>query len=432
MVKKKSSKWLKRGSVMALVLFAVVLLLFSGVGVLSLGQTSRIFSIRTANEIAARTAADAGLTRTLLRMNNKLEDGWDGHLPWDYRMELPGSDTNFTVFTFKASHIYSDIMSYEEPGLIDYVKSATPEYSDYVIMSIGRCGTARQVIYGTVRLQGRGDTGVLVRDAIILKNDTLVDARDSRDPTNLDPDIFLEIGTISTDVDAIVLNNGVTIDGNVVVGVGGVVDTVIKDLGADTGLRYPMIEEPEFPLVYPPALFDRGAISAKGETITIGPAQSGRYDSIRLKNSSEPTVLIIEGGDVVMHITGDIDMGEGCEIRIAKGSSLEIYVDGDIKAGNSMGFNNLGTPPDLKLWGNWRGKDVKQDWELKAKSEYFGQLYAPNADVIVKADGHLYGAFTAESFEMKSGGNLYYDGALQEVEPDDQAVRFVLKRWYEQ
>jgi hypothetical protein len=238
----------------------------------------------------------------------------------------------------------------------------------------------------------------------------------------------IEIGTASTLAGKIVLNNGVVVDGSVLVGVGGNPDVVIKDLGAETGIRCSLPEEPYFPSVTAPSLPKEGAITAHGQTIRISPADSGKYKGITLKRAVAPAILEITGGEVVLHVTGDINMGEGCEIKISKGSSLSLYVDGDILASEDSGFNNEGVPADFELWGT--AKD-EQRFQLNAKSEYFGQLYAPNATVTVAAKGDLYGAFTAEKFEMKAGGNLFYDGALRDVDHDDEGVRFVLERWYE-
>jgi len=400
--KKKFPKLTKRGSIMALVLFAIVLLLLSGVGVLSIGQTARIFSIRTSAEIAAFSAADTGITKAVWAINTKLQTGgtWDKH----YLEE------------------------------VDFVRSASWKEGDYVIRSFGACGAARKVIYAIVGLEGPCDTGVLVRDSITLKAGTLVDGRDSSDPTNLDVEV--EIGTLSTDPDKVILNNGVTVDGNILVGIGGDPSTVIKDLGAETGIHYPMTEQPDLPYIYPPAgLTDwREAIEAKGDTVSFTAANSGIYTGIDLTQLGidKPGILEITSGDVVLHITGDINMGVRCEIIIQDGATLNLYVDGDIGAGTESGFKNYGTPPSLKIWGNWRGGvEVEQDWQLNAKSTCFGQIYAPAADVTINNSGDLFGAFTANSFLMMNDGNLFYDGALRDVNADDEGVRFVLKRWYE-
>jgi len=49
----------KRGSAIPLAVVAVLILLAMGTGLLSLGMHSRIYSIRTTSDIAARSAADA-------------------------------------------------------------------------------------------------------------------------------------------------------------------------------------------------------------------------------------------------------------------------------------------------------------------------------------------------------------------------------------
>ncbi len=68
----------KRGSAITLAVVVVLILLAMGTGLLRLGLNSRIFSIRTASDIAARSAADAGLTKALFEMNEKLKvDTWD-------------------------------------------------------------------------------------------------------------------------------------------------------------------------------------------------------------------------------------------------------------------------------------------------------------------------------------------------------------------
>ena len=65
----KKMDLLRRGSALALVLSLITILLAVGTGLLSLGLHSQLFSIRTGDEIAARSAADAALTQALFRMN---------------------------------------------------------------------------------------------------------------------------------------------------------------------------------------------------------------------------------------------------------------------------------------------------------------------------------------------------------------------------
>ncbi len=463
MVRNKLSRSNKPGSVMALVLFAIILLLLSGVGVLSLGQNTRIFSIRTAAEIVARSGADDGITKALWKLNFDLDNHvFDASvLPSESDTVLPNCNgATYSYVIVKALDYYSGTTLGGDQDLIDFVSSAyatkAPGNYDYVVRSIGRYNGAEKVIYATLRLRGAGDECVIVRDALTLKAGTYVDGRDSRDPDNLNPDVLTEIGTTSTDAAKVTLSNGVTVDGNILVGVDGVPETVIKDLGAVvTGDKYPMIEEPEFPYIDPPAdLPDHRPkeieIGNKDDpNLYIDESWNGIYSMIDLDTGAvgqeRPENLIIKtGNDVVLYLTNtgtgvskaSISLGRNCGIIIENGATLNLYVAGNILSDTGSGFNNLGTPPSLKLWGSWTETTPTtgscQNWQLNAKSAYFGQVYAPAASVQVNNSGDLYGAFTAYNFTMMNGANLYYDGALRDVDPyEDPVARFVLKRWYE-
>src|SRR4030042_1014668 len=66
------------GFAIAMVLCAILLLFVIGVGLLGIGMHRRVFAVQTCSGIAARSAADAGLTKALLEMNEKLQIK-----PWD-------------------------------------------------------------------------------------------------------------------------------------------------------------------------------------------------------------------------------------------------------------------------------------------------------------------------------------------------------------
>jgi len=286
----------KRGSAIPLAVVAVLILLAMGTGLLSLGLNSRIFSIRTTSDIMARCAADAGLTMALFRINEKKQQVglWDGStLPQAIDEKLPNCDATY---------------SYTVTGDLT---------NGYSVKSVGRADQAERTVYATLRLKGLFEYAILTKESLILKPDTLIDGYNSQDP--LDTDVEVDLSTQSTADSIVVLNSGVTVKGDITVGVGGDPDTVIKDMGATTGDRLGGIIEEPLPLIPPPALPDKGAdITATGETITIGPADSGQYGKIALAQTSTgngnqavttPAVLEISGGDVVLYITGDIELG---------------------------------------------------------------------------------------------------------------------------
>ena len=398
----------KAGSILAIVMILIVVLVVTGGAMLALGSQSRAFAIRDGSQITARCAADAGLTKAICEMNAKLQTGElsDSSLPQVTDEAVPGV---YAAFSYQVA-----------------VKSSKGG-KEYTITSIGNSAYAEKTVSATLRLRGCGEYAVLAQDHIELKANTLVDGFNCANPS--DTSVQVQIGTTSVSHDKVVLNNGVVVDGDVFVGVGGNVDAVIKDMGAKTGDRYAMWEEPDFPVITAPLLPAMGKIQVKGQDQIITPAESGKYTSIDLQQKATVSArLVISGGKVVLHITGNIDLGQGCEIVVMPGASLNLYVSGNIKSGEGAGFNNENIPANFKLWGL---ATDKQEFQLNAKSSCLGQIYAPNANAIVKAKGDLYGAFTAKSFEMKSGGNLFYDGSLRNVNTDDEGVRFVVSRWSE-
>jgi hypothetical protein len=223
--------------------------------------------------------------------------------------------------------------------------------------------------------------------------------------------------------------------------VAGNLDSAIKDLGATvTGDKSVSAPEP-LPRVTAPALADKGAISAAGKTVTLTPTDSGTYSAIDLQlletkvkgeTTTAPGILEISGGDVVLHVTGDIQLGNSCEIVVKEGATLTVYTDGNIHCRLGSGINTEAPPEEadtLQIYATGTGS---QYFDIKAKSQFTGVIYAPNADVDLYANGDAYGSIVARDFEFKSGGNFYYDEALQEKNTvDDEGVQFVVTRWYE-
>ncbi|MHC4227076.1 MAG: DUF7305 domain-containing protein [Planctomycetota bacterium] len=405
---------LKRpGMAVPLAVVAIMILLAMGVGLLSLGLNSRIFAVRSASDIAARCAADAGLEIALYEMNQNLEiKPWTGEtLPKAFNVSLPYSD---------------EVCSYLVTG---------DSVGNYTIWSIGKSGGFKRGVRATLKVQGLFEHAILTTSSLVLKSGTVIDGYNSSDPLDTDADV--DIGTQSTEDQSIVLNAGVEVNGDVIVGVGGDADDAIKDLGATTENQYAGMEDEPLPEITAPPLPNMGPlIAAKGNTVTITPAESGQYGQIDVRQTStqegiSPGILEISGGDVVLHITGDIQIGSLCEILVASDSTLTLYVDGDILCREGSGINTQNPTKSSSTLYVYATGDGTQNFDIRANGEFTGVIYAPNADVDLYAGGDAYGAIVADDFEFKSGGNYYYDEALRDVEIDDIGARFVVDRWYE-
>jgi len=142
----------KRGSAIPLALLVVVILLAIGTGLLRLGLDSRIISIRTASDIAARCAADAGLTKALFEMNGKLQvKTWDGStLPLGTEVSLPNCDAIFSY-------------------------TVTSGADGHTIQSTGNSDQAQRTVSCTLQLQGPFEAAIFTDGFINLANSAVVD-----------------------------------------------------------------------------------------------------------------------------------------------------------------------------------------------------------------------------------------------------------------
>ena len=387
----------KRGSAIPLSMVVVMILLALGTGLLNLGLHSRIISIRTASDIAARSAADAGLIKALFEMNEKLKvESWNGSsLPAGTNIGLPNCDTVF---------------SYTVAGDLG---------GGYTIESIGNSNQAQRTVSCTLQLQGPFEAAICTKQDLHMKNGATVgwynyDADDGD----------MQIGTNSTEPGSIVLKNTSIIDGDIFVGMGGNPDDVINDHDATVNgstFALTQIYEPS-PVTVPESLESLPSLGTINDNTTI--SSSARYNSINLGNKE--TVII--SGDITLYITGDIILGNSAELGIENDASLVLYLGGNIEGKKSSAVNNeTHDPQKLKIYG----LDSCETIEFKNSADFYGAIYAPNADVIVHNSGNIYGAVTAKSFEQKKSGTFNYDASLRDVSIDDEAIFFTITNWHE-
>jgi len=389
----------KRGSAIPLAVVAVLILLAMGTGLLSLGLHSRINSIRTASDIAARSAADAGLIKALFEMNEKLKvEPWNGSsLPLGTNISLPNCDAVF---------------SYTVTGDLS---------SGYTVESTGISGQAQRTVSCTLQLQGPFEAAIFTKDGMELNNSAVVDWYN-----NTEDDKIMQIGTNNTASGSVVLRNSATVYGDVVVGMGGDPGVVINDYGATvTGDTRALTERYVMQPVTVPewleSLPSSGVIpNDTDDTITT----SARYSSIDLGNSETVTI----SGDITLYITGGIILGNSAVLGIEEGASLILYLGGDFEGKNSSAVNNLTEDAkQLQIYG----LDSCETIQFKNSSDFYGAIYAPNADVVMNNSANIYGSVVSKSFDQRNSGTFNYDVMLRDVSINDEAVYFTITNWHE-
>jgi len=396
----------RSGSAIVLVMIAMVLMLAIGGGLLSLGLQSRLTSVRMTSGIQARCAVDAALAKAAFEMNEKLKTApWDDTLlPWATNESLPNSEA---------------IYSYTVTGDID---------NGYFVDAVGMSGNSIRRITARLRLKGPFDSAIFADEGIIMNSSALVNWYNYEVGER-----SLQIGTNSTDAGAIQLANGVTVNGDVIVGFGGDPDVVIDATWATIiGDTYSMTEFYELPSVAVPEellmLPSEGTITNDTPITTI--TDSAKYDSINLGNNKTITI----DGPVSLYIIGDITLKNSAEIQVVDATTnpdayLILYLGGEVEVKNSGTINNLSADASsFQLYG----LDTCESISLKNASDLYGTIYAPNANVEMDNSANLYGAVVADSFVQHNSATFNYDASLRDVNITDWGVYFTIEDWSEE
>lgn len=389
---------------LAVVIIVIVLLMAIGIGILGLSFHGQMFAIRSAADMTARCAADAAVADAVFQMNEKLKVK-----PWD-DFSLPDAE-NMTLLNCDAS--------------FDYAVSKIDDV--YTVDAQGTAVNSVRSINSTLRISSVFDLALFARDYLELKSGTQVNW------INNQPDDWpLQVGTNSIAPDAITLMSSSVINGDVVIGVDGEPNIVIKQQPdvTVTGDIYPMFSNVIFPsIIVPPSLVSMPSSGDIKNPVII--SSSAKYKLIDLGNGE--TITIVE--PVKLYITGNITLGNSAKIIIGgpddtdNDASLAIYLAGNFEGKNSMGINNQTL--DSRRFMLFC-LDSCTDVSLKNSGDFYGAIYAPNAALDLYNSSNTYGSIVAAQLILKADGNFYYDVNLRDRSVGDDAIRFVVDRWSEQ
>jgi len=391
------------GSVLVLSLVALIILLVIGVGLLNLGMQSRLRSVQDVSEISARCAADAGLAKAIAQMDTKLEAKvFDAAtLPNASYERLPNTDATY---------------SYKIDGNLA---------DGYTLECVGNSGRAQRSVTCDLELEGLFEYAIFMQGDLVLKSGSTITGY------NYEDDEILMIGTSSTTPGAVDAKTGVVIEGDVIVGVDGDPEVVINSTteAAISGEIYTSLLDHDMPTITVPdwlAAMPSQGVLKNNTTVTA----SGKYDSIE----AGPGEIIIVDGDITIYVTGDIRLKNGSEFQVIDpnvnpNASLVLYLGGTFIADVGSVINNLTKEPKkFQVFG----LDTCDQIEFKNSDNFYGSIYAPNADIIFHNAVDIYGSVIGATFEQKAAGNFYYDAALRTVSADDIGVHFVVDNWREQ
>ena len=397
MHRKKLLQSQRGGFAMALMVVVLIALLITGVGLLSLGMHRRSFGVKTCSGIAARSAADAGLTKALVEMNEKLKTKpWDdSNMPYAINEPLPDSDA---VFSYK---VIGD------------------RYAGYTIVSVGKYGEVVKQVSCDLALEGPFDTAIYGNDLISLKTGTTIDGYNYTKPNEC-----LKIGTNSILPCRIIARSGVSIFGDVFCGPGGDPDVVIdtRSEARITGVTYALDEAFEIPpVIVPQYLQNLTSVGNITENTTL--SSPTRCEEINLQGG---TLTI--NGPVDLYCNGNftLDTFSHLEIddsNINPDAYLNLYVNGYFMAKYSSSVNNAAKDPrKLKIYG----LDSCTSFQFLIDNVFYGAIYAPNAEVALQYSVEVFGAIIGRQLTQQVSADFHYDASLKQGCVSDEMVTLSL------
>ncbi len=437
----------RNGSVLALVICILAILLVLGVGLLSLGLNSRIVATRDASAVLARTAADAGLQKALHMLDANLMDyqtgatttlqAWTGQSP---TYDMSTSENCKATYTYSvypdanypASQWVYDVTSTgisKIDGTSKTIKAILNPLSWAAVhgLDLTGNGSVSGETKGTVG-SDESSIGLVVRtqsyqpDAIdfgtALPGTELLTGYNSSNP-NYDPTTVIESGNFSS------------------------------------------VTAAKAPILFPPPKMPDGItwtykgtidVTTTNLTTTIGSAGNTvyyKYDQIKFENQGDNLAI---SGNVNLFITPPITtdpptlaiefVKEGSQIILNPNSTLTIYTAGDIQLQNGITMNGTtdclrlqiyGYPPP-PMEGYIAGSPGCTSIVNKNQGSFIGTIYAPQAAVSFKNSGDYNGALTAYSLEMKNPASNFIWAAslLYKKQGLSGSKNFAVTYWHEQ
>jgi hypothetical protein len=404
----------KKGSILVLAVIMVVVLSIIGLAMIQLGLNARLQAIRSQLAIETRTAADAGLTKAVSIMRKKLADEYiwnNASLPSETDTPLPGSDATY---------------SYTIAGDAN---------SGWDIASTSNYRGVQKTVH--LKLAVRSSWfGIGVKQGIDIKNSATFGTYPA-------PGGPLILRTNSVTSNAVTLKTGVTIPGDVVCGPGGdpaeVIDTKSNTVitgstyAADTMMQFPsVVVPPELVALAPTTFPNSSEVLVKGD-VKYGNITISGTQTLRIWNDPNTAA----GDTAKIYIDGKLTLMNGAKIIVDNGAAAKLYLGGNLEDKNSAssggGFETSANP-DARNFMIF-ATDTCTSIVLKAKGDFYGAIYAPNANMTIDNSANLYGAYVGNmNIQIKNSGAFYFDTRLLSVFVNDApAYLGVVKgSWWEE
>lgn len=215
-----------------------------------------------------------------------------------------------------------------------------------------------------------------------------------------------DVATNGTGPGAITLAGRAKVHGSAVIGVKGYTDEGIRLSGRAaeiTGERKVAVVPKDVTAV---------ALPRRVQNVALTPSLTlpgGSYRICGMKPAGGTNIRI--GGDVTLIVDGDLYTTGKSEIRVPPGSSLALYVAGDMLLSGTGIVNETEIPEKVRILGASTCREVS----LSGGSALHAAVYAPQADIRISGGTELFGAVVGKTVDIRGAARVHYDEALREA-----------------
>ncbi|MEO5960974.1 MAG: hypothetical protein ABIR80_17855 [Opitutaceae bacterium] len=430
----------RRGAALIVALIAAALIAIVLASYLNLNLSSARLSKRTFNGYAALNLAESGAEEALWSFNRASQgdttawDGWTatGAPAWRKFPNFDfGGNTTGSVKVYVDSHLPSGSV---RPKIITQASIGAPGDTPAIKM-----------VEVTLRRRSFFANGIVAKESVAFAGaSATLDSWNSdpdhdplTPPIGYDPGIRRANGTVASTsvVNTAVLVNQAHIWGFVAtggaqpqVGASGTIRGPSTPVGVSIDpQRISTDFNAEFPLVAMP--LDGTVIATLGATLgTAGIPTKWRTPEIRLNGNQTLTIL----GDVTLTLTAGpgaqaIDVTGNASIIVPSGSTLTVYVEGDVRiAGNGLANANA-QPISCQIFGT-NQTPSGQTVQIAGNGALKCALYAPNGNVSVNGNGDIMGSIVARNITLVGIAAFHYDESLADRDSNEP---FRIGKWRE-
>ena len=122
--------------------------------------------------------------------------------------------------------------------------------------------------------------------------------------------------------------------------------------------------------------------------------------------SGQPITLRVSGKTAVF-VGGDLDAASGFDVELGPGAELDLFVEGALANLASFSLGSPAAPGQARVYVHGAS-----NLTLPAGARFAGNLYAPNASLVLSGQAEVFGSVFVRSLNSSGALTIHFDDAV--------------------